>query len=56
MPVLQSQRSSGSTVLQTSQPPLPQLPLKITTVITGIMPAQKKKDPASTSEEKPASQ
>jgi hypothetical protein len=49
------QRPAGSTVLQTSPPPPPQLPLKITTVITGIMPVQKKKDPASTAEEKPSS-
>jgi hypothetical protein len=53
-PVL-PQPPAGSTVLQTSQPSPPQLPLKITTVITGIMPAQKKKDPASTAEEKPSS-
>jgi hypothetical protein len=55
MPLLQPQQPVGSNVLQTSQPPPPPMPLKITTVITGIMPAQKKKDPNADSEEKPAS-
>lgn len=55
MPALQSQQPVGSNVLQNSQPPTQQMPLKITTVITGIMPAQKKKDPTAASEEKPAS-
>jgi hypothetical protein len=54
LPVL-PQQQAGSTVLQTPQPPPPQLPLKITTVITGIMPAAKKKDPAQSPEEKPSS-
>jgi hypothetical protein len=54
-PVLQSQQPVGSNVLQPTQPPTLQLPSNITTVITGIMPAQKKKDPTSTTEEKPAS-
>jgi hypothetical protein len=55
-PVLQSQQPVGSNVLQSTHPPAPpQLPSNVTTVITGIMPAQKKKDPASTTEEKPAS-
>ena len=53
-PVL-PQQPVGSTVLQTSHAPPPQLPLKITTVITGIMPAQKKKDPSARDEEKPSS-
>ena len=53
-PVL-PQQPVGSTVLQTSHPPPPQLPLKITTVITGVMPAQKKKDSTATDEEKPSS-
>jgi hypothetical protein len=55
-PILQPQQPVGSNVLQPSQPPPPPMPLKITTVITGIMPAQKKKDPNADSEEKPASQ
>ena len=56
MPFLQPQQPVGSNVLQTSQPPPPPMPLKITTVITGIMPTQKKKDPNADTEEKPASQ
>jgi hypothetical protein len=55
-PILQPQQPVGSNVLQTSQTPPPPMPLKITTVITGIMPAQKKKDPNADTEEKPASQ
>jgi hypothetical protein len=55
LPFLRPPESAGSTVLQPSQPPAPQIPTNVTTVITGIMPAQKKKDPASTQEEKPAS-
>ncbi len=55
LPFLRPPESSGSTVLQPSKPPAPQIPTNVTTVITGIMPAQKKKDPASP-EEKPASQ
>jgi hypothetical protein len=56
LPIPQPQQPVGSNVLQPSQPPPPPMPLKITTVITGIMPAQKKKDPNADSEEKPASQ
>src|SRR5438552_2188581 len=56
IPVLRPQEPSGSIVLQSSQTPVPQIPTNVTTVITGIMPAQKKKDPAATPDEKPASQ
>ncbi len=56
LPIPHPQQTVGSNVLQPSQPPPPPMPLKITTVITGIMPAQKKKDPNADSEEKPASQ
>ena len=46
---------AGSTVLQAPQAPAPpQIPTNVTTVITGIMPAQKKKDPTATTEEKPS--
>ena len=55
-PVLRPQEPAGSSVLQPSQTPTPLIPTNVTTVITGIMPAQKKKDPAETTEEKPASQ
>jgi len=55
-PVLRPQEPAGSKVLQPSQTSAPQIPTNVTTVITGIMPAQKKKDPAETTEEKPASQ
>jgi hypothetical protein len=55
MPYPRPQQPAGSNVLQTAQPPPPQLPLKITTVITGIMPASRKKDPAQSPEEKPSS-
>ncbi len=55
-PVLRPQEPAGSKVLQPSQTLAPQIPTKVTTVITGIMPAQKKKDPAETTEEKSASQ
>jgi len=56
MSTLPSQQPVGSSVLQTHPPPPPPMPLKITTVITGIMPAQKKKDPNAPPEEQPASQ
>jgi len=56
IPALRPQEPSGSIVLQASQTPVPQIPTNVTTVITGVMPAQKKKDPAATSDEKPASQ
>ena len=57
MPLLRTQQPTGSSVLQPSQTPPPPLhiPPNVTTVITGIMPAQKKKDPADPSEEKPSS-
>ena len=55
-PFLRPQDPAGSSVLQPSQTPAPQIPTNVTTVITGIMPAQKKKDPAETAEEKRASQ
>ena len=55
-PALRPQEPSGSIVLQPSQTPAPQIPTNVTTVITGIMPGQKKKDPAATPDEKPASQ
>ena len=55
-PVFRPQDPAGSSVLQPSQTPEPQIPTNVTTVITGIMPAQKKKDPAETAEEKRASQ
>jgi len=53
-PVLQSQQPVGSNVLQPTQAQTSQVPSNVTTVITGIMPAQKKKDPTSTTEEKSA--
>ena len=52
MPLFKPQEPAGSTVLQPPQPPTPQIPTNVTTVITGIMPAQKKKDPTATTEEK----
>jgi hypothetical protein len=55
LPFLKPPESTGSTVLQPSQTPPSQVRTTVTTVITGIMPAQKKKDPASP-EEKPGSQ
>ena len=54
MPVLRPQEPSGSTVLQSSQAPTPQIPTNLTTVITGILPVQKKKDPSTTADEKPS--
>ena len=54
MPLLRTQQPTGSTVLQPSQTPSPQIPANVTTVITGIMPV-KKKDPSAPSEEKPTS-
>lgn len=56
MPVLQSQQAPGSNVLQAPQRPAPQMPTNITTVITGIMPVQKKKDPNDSTEDKSSSQ
>ncbi len=55
-PVLRPQEPSGSTVLQSPRTPAPQIPTNVTTVITGILPVQKKKDPAANPEEKPASE
>jgi hypothetical protein len=55
MPFLRPQEPAGSTVLQPSQTPPPQFPTNVTTVITGIMPAQKKKDPTAPPEENPSS-
>jgi len=54
MPLFKPQEPAGSTVLQPPQAPTPQIPTNVTTVITGIMPAQKKKDPTLTTEEKPS--
>jgi len=56
LPFLRPPESAGSTVLQPSQPPALQIPTNVTTVITGIMPAQKKKDPEAKPDEKSASQ
>ena len=56
IPVLRPLEPAGSTVLQSPQTPAPQTPTNVTTVITGIMPAQKKKDPGAPPDEKPASQ
>lgn len=55
IPLLRTQQPTGSTVLQPSQTPPPHIPANVTTVITGVMPAQKKKDPTAPSEEKPSS-
>lgn len=55
MPLLRPQQPAGSTVLQPSQTPPPQVPANVTTVITGILPVQKKKDPNDPSEQKPSS-
>jgi hypothetical protein len=55
MPFLRPQEPAGSTVLQPSQTPPPLYPMNVTTVITGIMPAQKKKDPTAPPEENPSS-
>ena len=53
IPVLRPPEPAGSTVLQSPQTPAPQTPTNATTVITGIMPAQKKKeDPAANPEQK----
>jgi len=54
MPLFKSQEPACSTVLQPPQASTPQIPTNVTTVITGIMPAQKKKDPTATTEEKPS--
>ena len=54
MPIFKPPQPAGSTVLQPPPAPSPQIPTNVTTVITGIMPVQKKKDPASTTEEKPS--
>jgi hypothetical protein len=55
LPFLRSEQPTGSSVLSPTQPTTPQIPTNVTTVITGIMPAQKKKDPTSSTEEKPSS-
>ncbi len=52
-PVPRPQEPVGSNVLQPSQATTPKTPTNVTTVITGIMPAQKKKeDPAANTEQK----
>jgi len=55
LPFLRSEQPTGSSVLSPTQPTTPQMPANVTTVITGIMPAQKKKDPTATTEEKSSS-
>jgi hypothetical protein len=55
LPFLRSEQPTGSSVLSPTQPTTQQMPANVTTVITGIMPAQKKKDPTAPSEEKPSS-
>jgi hypothetical protein len=55
LPFLRSEQPTGSSVLSPTQPTTQQMPANVTTVITGIMPAQKKKDPTSATEEKPSS-
>jgi hypothetical protein len=55
LPFLRSEQPTGSSVLSPTQPTTPQMPANVTTVITGIMPVQKKKDPTSAAEEKPSS-
>jgi hypothetical protein len=55
LPFLRSEQPTGSSVLSPTQPTTHQMPANLTTVITGIMPAQKKKDPTAATEEKPSS-
>jgi hypothetical protein len=55
LPFLRSEQPAGSSVLSPTQPTTPQMPANVTTVITGILPVQKKKDPTAPSEEKPSS-
>jgi hypothetical protein len=55
LPFLRSEQPTGSSVLSPTQQTTQQMPANVTTVITGIMPAQKKKDPTAPSEEKPSS-
>lgn len=55
LPAPRPQQPAGSNVLQSSPSLAPQIPANVTTVITGILPVQKKKDPTDTTEEKPAS-
>src|SRR2546422_836566 len=56
IPVLRPLEPARSAVLQSPQTPAPQTPTNVTTVITGIMPAQKQIDPGAPPDEKPASQ
>ncbi len=52
-PAPRPQEPVGSNVLQPSQTTTPQMPTNVTTVITGILPAQKKKeDPSANPEQK----
>jgi hypothetical protein len=55
LPFLRSEQSTGSSVLSPTQRTTPQMPVNVTTVITGIMPAQRKKDPTAATEEKSSS-
>jgi len=55
LPFLRSEQPTGSSVLSPTQSTTPQIPANVTTVITGIMPAQKKKDLTAATEEKPSS-
>ena len=54
-PFLRSEQPAGSSVLSPTQPTAQQMPANVTTVITGIMPAQRKKDATADTEEKPSS-
>ena len=55
LPVPRPQQPAGSNVLQSSPPSPSQIPANVTTVITGILPVEKKKDPTAAAEEKPSS-
>ena len=55
-PMLGIQPQPSPQAVQPIQPSPVHIPTNVTTVITGIMPVQKKKDPNAPSEEKPASQ
>src|SRR2546430_3281006 len=50
-PVPRPQEPVGSNVLQPSQPTTPEMPTNVTTVITGILPTQKKKEDPSANPE-----
>jgi hypothetical protein len=55
VPIAETNEADRSAGVQPTTPARPSLPRNVTTVITGIIPAQKKKEPDSSEKENPSS-